>query len=428
MANSPFNNYLVRLKSASTLLGLSNKEFKTLSTPNNVFEKEIEIERDNGQIESLKAYRVQFNNARGPYKGGIRFHPKANLNEVKALALGMAVKCAVVGIPMGGGKGGVEFDPKQYSPKEIEAISRAWMRAFAEHVGSKKDIPAPDVYTNGAIMSFMLDEYEKIVGYSDPGMITGKPLSLGGSLGRDTATAQGGVYILEELVNTLGLRRKDLRVAVQGFGNAGYHAASILHGLGYRIVGLSDSKGGIWSARGLDPEEVNAVKEERNAVTEFYCKGTVCDMDKLMHDEAKIYSEKDFVTCPCDILIPAALDNAIDAKNAKNVKAKIILELANDPTTPEADLILAKKRAIIVPDVLANAGGVTVSYFEWAQNITGQRWTEEEVRDKLKPIMLKAFESVWRLSKEKKLTLRNSAYFVAVEKIATAMRDRGSFL
>ncbi|MDD4989090.1 MAG: Glu/Leu/Phe/Val dehydrogenase [Candidatus Pacebacteria bacterium] len=428
MNHSPFNNYLVRLKQASNLLKLSANEFKSLSTPNRILEKTIEIKRDNGKKEKLKAYRVQFNNARGPYKGGIRFHPLADLDEVKALALGMAVKCAVVGIPMGGGKGGVQFDPKQYSPKEIEAVSRAWMRAMAEYVGSKKDIPAPDVYTNGQIMAYMLDEYEKITGESDPGMITGKPLSIGGSLGRDTATAQGGVYVLEELVSTLGLKRKDLRVAVQGFGNAGYHIASILHGLGYKIVGLSDSKGGIWSARGLDPEEVSAVKEKHHAITEFYCKGTVCDMERLMREEAKVFSAEDFVTCDCDILIPAALDNAIDGKNAKNIKAKIIMELANDPTAPEADSILAKKKIIVIPDVLANAGGVTVSYFEWVQNITGQRWSEEEVRVKLKPIMLKAFGDVWKISKEKKVTLREAAFTLAVQRISEAMRERGAFL
>ncbi len=269
MENTPFKNYLVRLDRAGKELGLSPEIVKALSEPANVIDGEIEIERDNGTKEKMKAYRVQFNNARGPFKGGIRFHPAADLDEVKSLAAAMAVKCAVVGIPLGGGKGGVAFDPKQYSKTEIEKVSRAWARMMAPYIGANKDIPAPDVYTNGEVMSYILDEFEKINQRSEPGLITGKPLALGGSLGRDIATAQGGMYVLEELLKKMNLKREDMRVVVQGFGNAGFTMAKILHGMGYKIVGLSDSGGAIYSSKGLNPDEVMKVKVAEGSVENF---------------------------------------------------------------------------------------------------------------------------------------------------------------
>lgn len=419
---SPFGNYLARLEHAARTLKLSPKEIKRLETPDRVLEKTIEVTQDDGATVSLPAYRVQFNNARGPYKGGIRFHPAADLDEVKALAALMAIKCAVVNIPMGGAKGGVAFNPKEFSRAEIERVARAWVRAFADHLGADKDIPAPDVYTNAEIMGYMLDEFQKITGRKEPGMITGKPLELGGSEGRDTATAQGAVYVFEALREALGTSRGELRVAIQGFGNAGAHAAGILHGLGYKIVALSDSKGGIYRARGLDPDELYAVKHEKDAITEMYCNGTVCDAEKLANDEARIITNDELLTSECDVLIPAALDNQLTAKNAADVKAKIVLEIANGPTNPEADEIFAKKNVIVIPDVLANAGGVTVSYFEWLQNKRGERWSEKEVLEKLKPIMGSAFENVWRTAEVHHVTPRDAAFIVGIQRITEAMR------
>ena len=424
MKNTPFENYLVRLKRAGETLNLGKNIIDKLSTADRILQKEIEV-TIRGEKKQLSAYRVQFNNARGPYKGGIRFHPGADLDEVKALAAAMAIKCAVVGIPLGGAKGGVTFNPKDASKEEIALISRAFAREMAPYVGADKDIPAPDVYTTPEIMAIMLDEYEKVSGKSEPGMITGKPLSIGGSLGRDIATAQGGAYVLEALLGKLGKPTSGLNVVIQGFGNAGYNMALILHKAGCRIVGLSDSQGAMRSKRGFDPVAVYRAKEERKTISSLYCEGSVCDTKRMSEDEVSIITNDELLETECDVLIPAALDNQIRADNADKIKAKIILELANGPTTPEADAILDKKGIPIVPDVLANAGGVTVSYFEWVQNRMQYYWSEKEVLSKLEPIMNESFEAIWSLSKEKKMSLRESAFVLAVGRIAEAMIVRG---
>lgn len=424
--NNLFDNYKTNLKKAGSFLEIPPDKLKKLETPDKVNTGTISV-KSKGEIQKLNAYRVQFNNARGPYKGGIRFHPNADIDEVKALAAAMAIKTSVVGIPMGGAKGGVEFDPKQFSKEEIEDISRKWVRLMAKHIGEDKDIPAPDVYTNPHIMAVMLDEYEKIKSASEPGAFTGKPLSVGGSLGRDTATAQGGVYVLQDVVSLLGLQSKGLRVAVQGFGNAGYNVARILHGLGYRIVGLSDSKGAMVSQRGLDPQLLNDAKHKGDSIKDFYCKGTLCDLERLTKDEVQILESDEIIGVDCDILVPAALDRVITAENAGTVKAKIILELANGPTTPEADDILNEKKILVVPDVLANAGGVTVSYFEWAQNRMGYYWSEEEVFEKLKALMIPSLRNVWEMSRAKNISLREAAFCVAVKRLIEASEDRGHF-
>ena len=410
--NTPFENFLANIDKATKVLDLSPNEAEILRRPNKIIEKKISVQMDSGEIKEFNAYRVQFNNARGPYKGGIRFHEEANIDEVKALAAGMAVKTAVVDIPMGGSKGGVQVNPKELSAKEIELVARAWVRAMADDIGVNKDIPAPDVYTTPQIMAYMLDEYEKIKGRSEPGVITGKPLELGGSQGRGTATAQGGVYVLEELINKLGRNRTELRVAVQGYGNAGYHVARILYGLGYKIVAISDSKGGIYNADGINPEEAQKVKQEQGSVT------AMNNIQQLTNEE--------LIACDCDVLLPSALDNQIREDNANDIKAQIIVELANGPTTPEADKILAGKNVIIIPDVLANAGGVTVSYFEWVQNRTQLYWSEEQVIERLKPIMVKSFDEVWNFSREKGITLRDAAFIKAIERIIKAMRLRNA--
>jgi glutamate dehydrogenase/leucine dehydrogenase len=411
--NNPFQNYLDNLDKTAKILGYSEAQIAKLKEPQNIENTDLEIETSLGKT-SFPAYRVQFNNARGPYKGGIRFHPGADLNEVKALAALMAVKCAVVGIPLGGAKGGVTIDPKKYSAKDLELVSRAWARAMAPVIGVDKDIPAPDVYTNGQIMSYILDEFELIVGHAEPGVITGKPLELGGSLGRNIATAQGGVYVLEQVVEDLGFKIKDSRIAVQGFGNAGYTAASILHKMGAKIVAVSDSSGGLYDESGLDPEEINRFKEESG-------KGIV----EFKKDGAKVITNGELLETDCDVLVPAALDNQITSENALNVKAKIVLELANGPTSAEADEILFKKGVTLVPDVLANAGGVTVSYFEWVQNREGYYWTEEDVLKRLKDIITKSYRDTYVLAKENNVDLRLGAFALGVKRIMDAMKLRG---
>lgn len=425
LAVNPFESYLTRLQHAAKTLSISKAQVKALKKPNKIIERNIKITLDNGKKKTLRAYRVQFNNARGPYKGGIRFHPGANLDEVKALAAAMALKCAVVNIPMGGGKGGVQLNPKEYSRAEIERVSRAFARAMANFIGVDKDIPAPDVYTTPEIMGYMLDEYEKVKGHSEPGMITGKPLALGGSAGRDTATAQGAVYVLLDMLKASGLRTQGLRVAVQGFGNAGFHAARLLHAMGFTIVGLSDSQGAIFRADGLDPMHVQKAKHEHDTITGLYCKGGVCDDERMKKDGASVGTNENLLEADCDILIPAALDNQLTKENAPRVKAKFVLEIANGPTTPEADAIFEKLGIKVIPDVLANAGGVAVSYFEWIQNREGFYWTEEEVFEKLKPLMVAASQAVWHRAIEKDSSLRDAAFLLAVERLAESLRARG---
>ncbi|MBT3282972.1 Glu/Leu/Phe/Val dehydrogenase [bacterium] len=422
--NTPFENYLENLDKAISILELSDKEAGILKEPENTIEKKIKVELESGEKE-LNAYRVQFSNARGPYKGGIRFHQDADIDEVKALSAAMAIKCAVVNIPFGGAKGGVQFNPKHMSKDDVEKVARAFIGAFVEDIGVDKDIPAPDVQTNPEIMGIMLDEYEKTKGKSEAGVITGKPIELGGSAGRGTATAQGGAYVLQEFVDTIHPKKKDLTVAIQGFGNAGSNIAKILHYMGYTIVAISDSKGGVHSSRGIDPEHASKVKHEGDDLTHMYCEGTVCDLEKLERDNAKIIKNGDVITTECDILVPAALDGVINKNNAKDVKAKIILELANGPTTPEADEMLKDMGVTIIPDVLANAGGVTTSYFEWTQNRNGFYWSEEDVQERLKPIMVKAFTDIWKLAKEKDIPLRDAAFALGVGRIIEASRLRG---
>ena len=423
--NKPFENYRVNLKKAALVLALSEPEVHALETPDRIIEKKVHITTQQKERKEFNAYRIQFNNARGPYKGGIRFHPEADLNEIKYLAALMALKCAVVDIPLGGAKGGVQFNPKDFNKEDIEKIAREWVRVMIDHIGSNKDIPAPDVYTNPEIMGYMMDEFEHLKSRSEPGVITGKPLILGGSQGRGTATAQGGVYVLEELVKTLKQKKKKLRVAIQGFGNAGYTIAVLLYELGYRIVAVSDSQGGIYSDSGLDPHLIYKAKQEKSTVLGLYCEGSVCDPERLLEDKAKIISNEELIVCDCDILIPAALDNQIREDNASSIKAKIILELANGPTTPQADMILKEKNVIVVPDILANAGGVTVSYFEWVQNGMNFYWTKQEVLEKLKPIMIKAFTDVWIRAEESQSTLRDAAFIIGIQRIVEAMHSRG---
>lgn len=422
---TPFEQIRSHMDQAARVLSLSQGEQQILSTPDRIIEKELKLTLLNGSEVRIPAYRVQFNNARGPYKGGIRFHPHADLEEVKALAAAMAVKCAVAGVPFGGAKGGVTFDPKQFNRTDIETIARAYVRAMKDHFGVAIDIPAPDVYTTPEIMGYMLDEYEREVGYSEPGMITGKPLSLGGSEGRDIATAQGGAYVLAALLKEQGKELQGIRVAIQGFGNAGAVMANILADMGAVIVAVGDSKGTLTVPSGLDPRKVYAAKHAGESVTALYCNGSVCDTAALAHDKASVGAPEDIFRVSCDILIPAALDNQIRADNVAQIEAPIIFELANNPTTPEADEVLKARGTIVVPDVLANAGGVTVSYLEWVQNQQGYYLPKDEVLARLKIIMERAYYEVARTAVARGVTLREGAYELGIGRIAEAMRARG---
>ncbi len=354
---------------------------------------------------------MQYNDARGPCKGGIRFHPAETLDTVKALSAWMTWKCAVVDIPYGGGKGGVICDSKKMSASELERLSRAYIRSLRNFIGPEKDVPAPDVYTSSREMGWMMDEYENLVGTHSPGVITGKPLSLGGSAGREDATGQGIVFAIREAAKVLGIKLKGASVAVQGFGNVGSYTAKILAGMGAKIIAVSDSHGGIFSEKGLDLEKAEAFKKSKDTFKGF--------------PGAKYISNAELLELKCDILVPAALENQITKENAANLKCKILAEAANGPTTPEADPILEKNKIFVIPDFLCNAGGVAVSYLEWVQNNVGYYGDKALIYRKLDEIMTRAFASVHELSKKQKIDMRTAAYVVAVQKVADAVKARG---
>lgn len=410
----PFKNALDQLNLALKHVEVKRELLGQLKTPDKVIKGKIKVKLDNGRLASFSAFRVQFNGARGPYKGGIRFHPQVNLAEVKALAFWMGIKCAVADIPYGGGKGGVRVEPRNLSEGELERLSRAYVRLIARWIGPRRDVPAPDVNTNAQVMAWMTDEYKRVKkarGLRVKGRVeatfTGKPVGQGGSLGRDKATAQGGFYVLEALLKKLKFKKSGLKVAIQGFGNAGYHFGRLAKRAGFKVVAVSDSKGGIYNPRGLDPEKVLAWKKEKGSVVGF--KG------------AEKISNSQLLGLGVEVLVPAALENVITGKNASRVRAKIVLELANGPTTSEGDKILEKKGIWVVPDVLANSGGVTVSYFEWKQNLVNEYWQLGKVDDELKKQIEGAFEQIWQKAEEKKVALRTAAYIVALERILKAM-------
>src|SRR3989344_3336396 len=382
-ASTPFTRFQTTLHKVLKKIDMDDGANELFNEPQFIHKKDISITKDDGSMATFHAYRVQFNNARGPFKGGIRFHKDADIEEVKALAALMAIKTAVVNIPFGGAKGGVQVNPKELTKKEVQEVSRAYVRAFKDNLGPDIDCPAPDLNTNPDIMAWMRDEYEKLTQSYSPAMITGKPLSFGGSLGRDTATARGAFFVLQEMIDRQALDPGDLRVAIQGFGNAGAHMARLLHQAGYVVVAVSDSQGGIYSPEGIDPMRIAKYKKKTGSVTGEYCEGSVCDIERMKMDNVRRITNEELLEIDCDILIPAALDNVITEKNAAKIKAKYVLELANGPTTPEADAILEKNDVRVIPDVLANAGGVTGSYFEWSQGRSGEQWTAEIVDERL---------------------------------------------
>ncbi len=407
------------LQKIAPLAGATEEGVTLLQTPQHVHKAELDIAG-----KKYPAFRVQFNNARGPFKGGIRFHPEVDEDEVTSLAFWMTLKTAVADVPLGGAKGGVRVNPKELSSKQIEEVSRKYVQAFYKFLGPQQDIPAPDMYTNPQIMRWMREEYEKIIGHSVPGVITGKPLEFGGSKVRNIATALGGVYVLEEAVKKVNLAGK--RVAIQGFGNAGNVMAKFLYDIGYTIVAASDSKGGVYNENGLVPEKIETIKKA-GGVLGCYCLGEVCSLEEIPKDgPCKAISNEELLELDIDILIPAALGNVITGANAGNIKAKIVLELANGPTTPEADPILHKNNVLVLPDILANSGGVTVSYFEWLQNNTDEYWDEATVKRKLKDKMVAAFTQLWEKYNPNKYDFRTTAYIHAIEKVLAAERQRNS--
>lgn len=423
--STPYTRFQETLHTVLQKLDLEDGVNTLFNQPQHIHKKDITIEREDGTEETFHAFRVQFNNARGPYKGGIRFHQDADEDEVKALAALMAIKTAVVNIPFGGAKGGVQVNPKELTKKEVQQVAREYVKGFQEHLGPDIDCPAPDVNTNPPIMAWMRDEYEKQTRSYSPAMITGKPLEFGGSLGRDTATARGGFFILQEMVDRLALEPSDLKVAIQGFGNAGAHMAKYLHEAGYNIVAVSDSQGGIYSPEGIDPVRIHKYKQKTGSVTGEYCEGSVCDIDRMKLDNVKTITNEELLECECDILIPAALDNVLTAENADKIKAQYILELANGPTTPEADAIFEKKGIRVIPDVLANAGGVTVSYFEWSQGRSGEQWTAEIVDERLKRVILDAYKAIRREARREDMSYREAAFSVGIKRMMDAMAVRG---
>jgi glutamate dehydrogenase (NAD(P)+) len=410
--SNPLHDAIEQINKAGKLAGIKPETLAVLSKPQKTIEVDLEIEMDNGQKKTFKAYRVQYNNALGAFKGGIRFHQNVSLDEVTALAGWMTWKTAVVNIPFGGGKGGIIVDPKELSKNELEKLSRAYIRAIHEHIGPDKDVPAPDVNTTPQIMAWMMDEYSQIVGHNSPACITGKPLEVFGSLGRNTATAQGGVYVLEEITKKRSLIPGKTNIIVQGFGNAGKYVAQILSNLGYQIIGISDSQGGVVCESGcIDIDKLIKHKEETGSI--------------INYKKYKTLSNEDFLQTKTDILILAALEDQINEKNADKIQASIILELANGPISYEGEKILLKKNILIIPDILANAGGVTVSYFEWVQNLRQWYWEEEKINSLLKKTMVQTFHNVFQNMEFHKTDMRTSAYIIALNKVAKAVELRG---
>ncbi len=413
MAHTLFDGARKRLDEAARHLDVHADVMEQLRYPKETLAATLAVRMDDGSTRSFKAWRCRYNDTRGPTKGGIRFHPGVNIDEVMTLAFWMTFKCAVANLPYGGGKGGVAVDVKALSRTELERLSRAYVQAFARFIGPDRDIPAPDMYTNGIVMAWMADEYSKMADAPTPAVITGKPVALGGSLGRDDATGRGGFRVLKRLGTALGLATGRSRVALQGFGNAAFHCARLLHDDGYRIVALSDSRSAVYDADGIDPHAAMAHKRKTGSLAGLAGNGREIDNAGLLE-------------CDCDVLIPAALENQITADNAAAIQASVILELANGPTAPEADAVLAAAGKVVVPDILANAGGVTVSYFEWVQNKSGFYWDTEEVHRRLSQALEPEAERIWALREDKGFDMRTAAYVHALARIAEAVAARGT--
>lgn len=415
MSTNLFSTARERLDDAARYLDIEREVIEQLRYPKETLAATLLVRMDDGSRKAFKAWRCRYDDTRGPTKGGIRFHPAVNVDEVMTLAFWMTFKCAVVNLPFGGAKGGVAVDVKTLSRAELERLSRSYVEGFSRFIGPERDIPAPDMYTNGIVMAWMADEYSTITGHPTPAIITGKPVALGGSLGRDDATGRGGYYVLRHLQAELGVGPEKSRVVLQGFGNASYHCARLLHDEGYRIVGLSDSMSAIYDPDGMDPYAVMDHKTRTRGLAGAPTRGV-----------SRQLSNAELLEAECDVLIPAAVENQITEVNAANVKAPVILELANGPVTPAADAILDRNGVVVIPDILANSGGVTVSYFEWVQNKTGYYWPLEEIHSKLKAGLEPETRRIWDLAKDKAVNLRTAAYVHGLERIGQAVEARGT--
>ncbi|MFP7253163.1 Glu/Leu/Phe/Val dehydrogenase [Terribacillus goriensis] len=398
------------VQTALQKLGYPEEVYELLKEPVRLMTVRIPVRMDDGSTKIFTGYRAQHNDAVGPTKGGVRFHPEVSENEVKALSIWMSLKAGIVDLPYGGGKGGIICDPREMSFRELEGVSRGYVRAISQIVGPTKDIPAPDVMTNSQIMAWMMDEYSRMDEFNNPGFITGKPIVLGGSHGRETATAKGVTICLKEAAKQRGIKIEGARVVIQGFGNAGSYLAKFMHEAGAKVIGISDAYGALHDPDGLDIDYLLDRRDSFGTVTNLF-KSTISNQELLELD--------------CDILVPAAVENQITKDNAHKIKAQIVIEAANGPTTFEATKILTERGILIVPDVLASAGGVTVSYFEWVQNNQGFYWTEQEVEERLEKVMLKGFQNVYQTAQTRRVDMRLAAYMVGVRKMAEASRFRG---
>ena len=398
------------VKTALERLGYPDEVYELLKDSIRMLKVRIPVRMDDGSIKVFTGYRAQHNDAVGPTKGGVRFHPDVTEVEVNALAIWMSLKAGIVDLPYGGGKGGIICDPREMSFRELEGLSRGYVRAISQVVGPTKDIPAPDVFTNSQIMAWMMDEYSRIDEFNSPGFITGKPIVLGGSHGRESATAKGVTIVINEAAKKRGIDVKGARVVIQGFGNAGSFLSKFLHDAGAKVVGISDAYGALHDPNGLDIDYLLDRRDSFGTVTKLF--------DNTI-------TNKELLELDCDILVPAAVENQITAENAHQIKANIVVEAANGPTTMEATKILTDRGILLVPDVLASAGGVTVSYFEWVQNNQGYYWTEEEIDEKLHTSMIKAFNTIYNTAETRRVDMRLAAYMVGVRKMAEASRFRG---
>ena len=416
-----YEDALQRVRQLSEQAGIDAEVVASLMRPKTLLKAALPVRMDDGSMRYFSGFRCRYNDVLGPTKGGIRFHPQVTQAEVQALALWMTIKCALLGLPYGGGKGGVIVQPKELSPMELERLSRAYVRAMADFIGPDVDIPAPDVYTNARIMGWMMDEYEAIKRARVPAVITGKPIPLGGSLGRDEATGRGAYLCIRQLAEKKAWQPNQMRVAIQGFGNAAYHLARLLQADGYKIVAISDSQGGIHSEQGFDIDSLWSEKQASRKMRAVYCEQSVCQL--IEHREI---SNAELLGLDVDLLIPAALEGVITADNVADIRAKTIVEVANGPIETSAEKKLDEAGVTIVPDVLANAGGVTVSYFEWVQNREGYPWDLEQVRERLERYMTRAFEQVWQISETEQQTLRSAAYSAALRRIGLATTAHGT--
>jgi glutamate dehydrogenase (NADP+) len=410
-----------RLEKALRYVTIPDDAIERLKYPKASLTVSIPVRMDDGSLRVFQGYRVRYDDSRGPTKGGVRFHPNVSLDEVQSLAFWMTFKCAALNIPFGGAKGGITLNPKELSRFELESLSRGYVDAIADFIGPDIDIPAPDVYTNATIMGWMMDQYSIIQRQIIPGVVTGKPISMGGSLGRETATAMGAFFTIQTLLPKFGRSPQSTTVAIQGFGNAGAVLADLLFHAGYKVVAVSDSQGGIYAPQGLDIPSVRQSKDATRSIKAVYCEGSVCNLV-----EHKVISNKELLELDVDLLIPAALENQITIENADRIRAPYIFEVANGPVSSEADTILEQKGIQVVPDILVNAGGVTVSYFEWVQNRSGFYWSLDEVNQRLKDKMTQEAERIWATAKELAIDLRTAAYVHAIGRLGEAIRAKGT--